>query len=292
MDIRSLQYFITIVETGNISGAAKKLHISQPPLSQQIKLLESELGVLLMERGPRNITLTDAGKKLYKYALSITDITNMAVQEISDFSKGHKGVLRIGIASSCSSMLLSILEEHFHPHFPDVTYQLFEKNTFELIDLLEKSIIEIAFLRTPFQEQPFFQTEVLTEESIVAVGAPKFFDSKASVLSADELIHKPLILYRRWEHVITDYLNRHSIVPNYYCMNDDARTSLAWACAGMGIAFVPSSILHKMDIKNVCYKEIHDELLQTEIHIAWKTSGYVSPIAENFIGIVKELEVF
>lgn len=62
MDIRTLQYFVTIVECGNISIAAKKIHMTQPPLSKQIKNLEEELGTILMERGPRSITLTDAGK--------------------------------------------------------------------------------------------------------------------------------------------------------------------------------------------------------------------------------------
>lgn len=71
MDIKKLKYFITIVEEGNISAAAKKLHISQPPLSSQIKLLEKELNLKLMERGTRNITLTRAGKLFFKFMKEI-----------------------------------------------------------------------------------------------------------------------------------------------------------------------------------------------------------------------------
>lgn len=289
MDIRSLQYFIAVVEMGSISGAAKKLHLSQPPLSQQIKLLEAELGVLLMERGPRNITLTDAGKKLYKYALSITDITNLAIQELRDFSKGNAGVLRIGIASSCGTMLLSILEEKFCPNFPNATYQLFEKNTFELIELLEKNIIEVAFLRTPFQEQAAFESTVLAKESIVAIGCPEFFEDTDTSLSVKDLVGKPLIVYRRWEHVIRDYLKQYNIVANYYCTNDDARTCLSWAYAGMGIAFVPSSILYRSQKDKIVCKTIADDSLTTEIHLAWKAARYLSPITANFIDTVKAL---
>lgn len=87
MDIKKLKYFVTIVEEGNISAAAKKLHISQPPLSSQIKLLEEELNLKLMERGPRNITLTRAGKLLYKRAKNIIDLANTTKKGITRFGK-------------------------------------------------------------------------------------------------------------------------------------------------------------------------------------------------------------
>ena len=138
MDIRTLQYFVAVVECGNISIAAKKLHMTQPPLSKQIQNLESELNVVLMERGPRNITLTAAGKKLYEYALSIIDISNIAVQDIRDFSTGKKGTLRIGCASSCSHHLLSIISEDFSVKYPDITYQVFEKTPLNLLNFLSK----------------------------------------------------------------------------------------------------------------------------------------------------------
>ena len=74
MDIRKLQYFTAIVDEGSITGAAKRLHMSQPPLSTQMKLLEEELGVILFDRGSRNIQLTDAGKLLYNRAHAILEL--------------------------------------------------------------------------------------------------------------------------------------------------------------------------------------------------------------------------
>lgn len=174
MDIRTLQYFVTIVECGNFSIAAKKLHMTQPPLSKQIQNLESELDVLLMERGPRNITLTDAGKKLYEYAQSMIALSNIATQDIRDFSSGQKGQLRIGCASSCSSLLLSVIAKEFSIKYPDITYQIFEKNTFELIELLDQNIIEVALLRSPFPDHESLQSEIIMKERFVAVASSKF----------------------------------------------------------------------------------------------------------------------
>ena len=84
MELRQLSYFTTIVNEGNISQAAKKLNISQPPLSHQMKLLEAELGVTLFERGSRRIRLTPAGKTFYDRALAILDLSQAARTETGD----------------------------------------------------------------------------------------------------------------------------------------------------------------------------------------------------------------
>jgi DNA-binding transcriptional LysR family regulator len=283
MDIRSLQYFVTIVECGNFSNAAKKLHMTQPPLSRQIQLLESELEVVLMERGPRNITLTDAGKKLYKYAQSMIDISNVAIQDISDFSDGKRGSLRIGVASSCNGFLLSIIAKDFSVRYPEITYQIFEKNTFELIELLDKNIIEIAILRSPFPNNTSFYSEVIAKERIVAIARPEFFGNDNLTFEISELNGKPIILYRRWETILRNYLDGINATPKYLCINDDARTSLAWAQEGMGIALLPSSTIYNIKDDTILCKSISQDSIETEISIAWKDSRYVSTALENFI---------
>ena len=100
MELRQLSYFATIVNEGNISQAAKKLNISQPPLSHQMKLLESELGVTLFERGSRRIRLTPAGKTFYDRALAILDLSQAARTELTAQKQEIQGVVRLGIISS------------------------------------------------------------------------------------------------------------------------------------------------------------------------------------------------
>lgn len=286
MDIRTLQYFVTIVESGNFSSAAKKLHMTQPPLSRQIQNLESELGVMLMERGPRNIILTDAGKKLYEYARIMINLSDIAVRDIQDFSSGKKGQLRIGCASSCNDLLLSIISRDFSIKFPEITYQIFEKNTFELIDLLDKNIIEIAIVRSPFPNKDTLQSEIIMKENFVAAARPDFFEDEHGPFDAKELSGKPVILYRRWETFLKNYFKSRGILPEYLCSNDDARTSLAWAKEGMGIALLPHSTVYNIKDKTILYKNIDQNNLNTDISIAWKNSNYVSHALKNFINTV------
>lgn len=91
MDIKQLRYFHTIAEEGQITNAAKRLHMAQPPLSYQLKNLEDELGVKLVERGSRNIKLTDAGLILYKRAEQILSLAKSTEDELKDFKQGTHG---------------------------------------------------------------------------------------------------------------------------------------------------------------------------------------------------------
>ena len=95
MDIKQLIYFTAIVDEGNISSAAKKLHISQPPLSSQIHNLEQELGCVLFERGARKIQLTEAGEILYRRAQAIIGMADTVKRELTDYSSHMKGVIRL-----------------------------------------------------------------------------------------------------------------------------------------------------------------------------------------------------
>ena len=149
MDIKQLTYFITIVEEGTITHAANKLHMAQPPLSTQLKLLEDELGTKLLERGARKIKLTDAGKILYKRAKHIVEITNSTTKEIEEFWKGIQGTLRLGTISSSGTVLLSKRIVDFNKQYPNIKFEIHEGNTYELIEKINSGIIEVGIVRTP-----------------------------------------------------------------------------------------------------------------------------------------------
>ncbi|HAB59653.1 MAG TPA: LysR family transcriptional regulator, partial [Lachnospiraceae bacterium] len=129
MNIKQLQYFLTVAEAGSITAAAKRLHISQPPLSNQMQLLENELGTKLFERGSRKITLTYAGQILYNRAQTIVDLSSAAIREITDLGTGLQGTIHLGTISSCGVVLLDKHIKHFHNQYPDVNFELYEGNT-------------------------------------------------------------------------------------------------------------------------------------------------------------------
>lgn len=127
MDIKQLKYFVAIIEGGTITGAAKLLHVSQPPLSNQMRFLENELGAELFRRGARHITLTEAGEVLYRYAVEILELEHVAKEEIGSMRAGQKGNLRLGLVSSCASNELYDELRLFHKDFPEVHVKLLKE---------------------------------------------------------------------------------------------------------------------------------------------------------------------
>ena len=144
MDIKQLINFITIVEEGNITKAAQKLHISQPPLSNQLKALEEELGVKLIERGSRKVTLTDVGNLLYKRGKDMVNVFESTLNEVEDFKSGIEGVLKIGAVSTCNQFIPNELISPYAKQYPKVKFELYEGNTYEVVDMIERGIVDIG----------------------------------------------------------------------------------------------------------------------------------------------------
>lgn len=150
MDLRQLRYFKAIIEEGTITGAARKLHISQPPLSSQMHLLEKELGSTLFERGARQIVPTEAGSRLYRYALEMLELESAAREEISNLKTGHQGILHLGMVSSGGHEKLYGLLREFKSRYPHIQVKVHEGNSYELLEQLRKGKLDVSLLRSPF----------------------------------------------------------------------------------------------------------------------------------------------
>jgi DNA-binding transcriptional LysR family regulator len=288
MDLKQLKYFLTIAEERQITAAAKKLHIAQPPLSYQLNLLEQELGVTLVKRGPRNIELTDAGRLLYKRAEQLLDIAAITKREVENCGKGLFGVLSIGAISSSGGIIPNFNMLEFTEHYPDVRFEIYEGNTFSVIEMLEKRIIELGIIRTPFKHN-MLECRYASLEPMVAVMKEKFICGEAqNVITIEELKDKPLIIYRRFEELIYDVFKEFEIKPFICCKNDDARTTLNWAKEGFGIGIVPKSALLTMDCSELIVKDILHDKMHTRIAVTWLKNSSLSPLAERFIELFQE----
>ncbi|AAK80349.1 DNA-binding transcriptional LysR family regulator [Clostridium acetobutylicum] len=280
MDIKQLKYFYTIAEEGKITTAAKKLHIAQPPLSYQLKNLETELGVKLVERGSRNIKLTDAGLMLYNRAKQILNLTQTTIDELNDFKNGTHGTLSIGTVSSSGWSLVNNILIKFHKKYPLINFEIHEGNTYELLEILKRGIIEFAIVRTPFNSYGL-NCIYLPKEPMVAVMREDFNYSLSNTTKISELKDKPLIFYRRFEKLIYEACENSNFRPKVFCKNDDARTTLLWASAGFGIAIVPKSVV-SLGNSNLIYKKIEDASLSTQLAAIWPKNNYISSSAKNF----------
>ncbi|WP_238885935.1 LysR family transcriptional regulator [Clostridium sp. YIM B02551] len=287
MDLKQLKYFLTISEEGQITAAAKRLHMAQPPLSHQLKLLEEELNVKLFDRGARSLQLTDAGKILKNRAEQIINLSEYAINEITDFSNGLNGSISIGTVSSSGTILLNNKITEFHNKYSGIKFELYEGNTFKVLDLLDKGVIELGVVRTPFATKSY--NCIYTDpEPMIAVMTKSYLESESSTISIKDLKGIPLIIYRRFEQLISDTCVEEGFTPNIFCKNDDARTTILWANAGLGVGIIPKSAFPLAYNKNLYTKVILNENLTTRIALIWSKSKYISALSKKFIESFKE----
>ena len=284
MELRQLLMFTTIVEEGNISNAAAKLHMTQPPISNQMKMLEEELHCQLFSRGARNITLTPHGEVLYQKAQTMLTLSNQLKNDIACVN-AEKSILRLGIISSLSYEVPQSIVPDFSQKYPDIDFDIYEKNTYQMIDALYSHIISLAIIRTPFQNDGLTCYPVKSE-IMHAVGHPQYFGAIAhgnSTISLSDLYEQPLIIYRRWRELLDKQFYLANKTPHYFCINDDARTTLSWAKAGLGVGIVPASILNENEIDglvNVCFDQ---SLPSSQIYLVHLKNHSLSKAEQDFV---------
>lgn len=238
MDLKQLRYFVTVVETGSISAAARKLYMTQPPLSARMQALEQELGCPLLERGARRVELTDAGRRLYERAKTLLELEQTAREEVRACADPAGGVLRLGVVSSVAGEMVPRWLTAFTRQMPGVQLRLTEANTFRLLEQLRQGHIQLAIVRTPCPDEELVRLP-LAEERLVAV-APAGGLPTAPV-ALETLTVQPLVVYRRWEPLLREQAERAGLALRPRCVCDDARTAVQLAAAGMGVAVVPAS---------------------------------------------------
>lgn len=293
MTLRQLEYFTAVADEGTFQAAADKLHITQPPLSVQIRLLEEEVGTPLLLRGPRHVTLTDAGQLLYSRASNILRLEQNTEQEMHDYVAGNRGTLRLGMASSTVNDLLDQMIVPFSVQFPGIRFELTESNTYHLLDLLQHNLIDAALIRQPFQPGRNALVHELKKDRLAAVGFHDCFhpsDRNSMSRTADpeadaslplsSLAAVPLIVYRRWKDILDQCFDQNHLTPYYYCIADDARTCLSWARRGLGIAIVPLSAMDPEAAENPRMEQhpiVHPEI-STSICLVTRgdSSNYLS----------------
>ncbi|PGK31683.1 LysR family transcriptional regulator [Priestia megaterium] len=286
MDIKQLIYFLTIAEEGNISKAADRLHMAQPPLSQQLKLLEEELGVILFERNTRRMQITDAGQLLQNRAQQIIDLMEKTSKELNDLKEGSQGLLSIGTISSAGETLVPIMVQNFHKVYPGVDFRIKESSTFEILELVKRGVVEIGIIRTPFNLETFDYIS-LPEEPMMAAALDSLVNTNKTFLNLDELKGKPLLFHNRYANNIEEACKKSGFEPKVKCRIDDTRTMLNWAGDGMGIALIPRDMMALIPDSNLHFIEIKEETLATKIIVIWKKNHYLSTIARHFLEFFK-----
>ena len=282
MNLKQLRYFLVVAEEKQITAAAKRLYIAQPPLSYQLKQLEKELGAQLFKRKAHGIELTDAGQIFQSYANEIIFLAQNAENQVHKTISGELGKIAIGMASSSTGLIPMNSFNELRKYYPEISFDIYEDNTYGILDKLEKKTIDLGIVRTPYN-QTGLNTKTLTTEKMMAISVDPDFQQKKE-LRIKDLADQPLIIYRRFEDIFNQTFAHHGLKPFYAVKCDDSRTAITWAKRKMGVALVPESIATTYAQENMI--AIKHANWITHLQLVWRKDHQVTPLMKKIIDAI------
>lgn len=292
MELRHLRYFIAVAEELHFTRAAERLHIGQPPLSQQIQTLEAELGAPLFRRHQRKVELTPAGLQLLPRARQILADSAAAASAVRRAADGETGELRIGFTSSLPlTPILHHSLQHYRRDYPKVRLTLSEMFTAGQFAALERRQLDLGFVRfngpTP---SPLIRVEELHRDRLLAVVPSAHPLAAEKTLALSRLAGEPLIGYPResgsgLSDVVRQLALQNGLELRMVQEAGEAITQIGLAAAGVGIAILPSP-LECVQIPAVRYVPLSDDGAYLSMGIAVRHDEN-SPLVANFLAGVR-----
>jgi DNA-binding transcriptional LysR family regulator len=262
IDIHKLNAFVAVVEESNISKAAVRLHMQQPPLTRLIKSLEEELDTALLKRLPRGVEVTEAGKALYQEAITILAHAQSIPKRVKNIAQGLEGQINIGFTNSAGlhPFLPAVLRQ-FREQFPAVAIHLEEDSSTALTDAVINEKLDIVFLRKPAPIHAEVQSiHVLDEPLIVALPSNHPLAEQDGSIRLLDLEPYEFVLYRRiagqdlFDNILANCYQA-GFNPNIVQEAPRLTSSLNLIAAGIGLSIVPASIQDFWN-KQIVYKPL------------------------------------
>lgn len=298
MDIRQLKYFLTITDEGGVTAAAKKLHMSQPPLSKQLMLLEEELGVKLFERKSKNLILTNEGRVLYQQASLIAHDFDQTIQIFDDMKNGISGTLHIGCIASLAILFFPNFMKEFVKNNPKLDLQMYESNTQGLLRLLDQHTTELCIIKNNFDKSKYNSINIDclvtdSEDSLCAVALPKYFSTEKESFDFSDLKGQDLIIQRFYESKIKNACIDCGFEANIICSHESVMTSLNWCLCDMGISIIPFSAAKLTSLlvggEHLVVKKLVKPVIGSGTSLVWCKNQTLSPTAIQFVKAIKEM---
>ncbi len=260
IDIHKLNAFVAVVEESNISKAAVRLHMQQPPLTRLIQSLEQELDTQLLKRLPRGVEATEAGKVLYQEAITILAHAQSIPRRVQNIAQGKEGQLNVGFTHSVGlHPFLPTVLRAFRDQFPQVSIYLEEESSSALIDAVINEKLDIVFLRKPAPRQRKLRSQhVLNEPLMVALPNNHCLAQTDGVIQLSDLESYEFVLYRRlggqdlFDNIMASCYQA-GFSPHVVQEAPRLTSSLNLIAAGIGLSIVPASIQDFWN-KQIIYK--------------------------------------
>ena len=292
MELRHLRYFIAVAEELHFTKAAEKLHIAQPPLSQQIQQLEAELKVKLFHRQTkRQVQLTEAGTVFLQEAYQLLVQLETAVALTQRIGRGQTGGLRIGFTSLVIYDLLPLILQQFHEQFQEVELVLRELTTSQQEQALKDSLIDVGFAHPPLEDDTLSYKCIHKQTLVVALPSTHSLAQQEQI-SVRSLLNEPLIVFPRYlapglYDRIMSLFEQENCQPNITQLAIQMQTIIALVSARMGVAITPSS-LQNLQRPGVAYRPIVEQVPVIETAVIWQPES-LTPILENFLQLTQKL---
>lgn len=290
MEIRVLKYFLTVVREGSISKAAEVLHITQPTLSRQIAALEEEVGVDLLIRGARKISLTNEGILLRRRAEEILSLVDKTEEELTALDDNIEGKIIVGAGELASMQLVSELIGEFQQRYPRVQFELYTATADQVRERMERGVVDVGLLLEPIDIERYEFVRLPVKERWVVVMRPDDELAGYEKITKDQLKGRKLILPSR-----TNVMNE---VANWF--GEDFKSLDAAYTSNMntnGAIIVQKGYANSLVIEGsvsmwnpeIVISRPLAPLLTASSVLAWRRNQPFGKTAEKFIETLREI---
>ena len=290
MELRHLRYFLAVAEERHFGRAAERLHIAQPPLSQQIRRFEAELGEPLFYRTTRRVELAPAGEALLERAPAILAAVDTAIEEARRAARGEYGRLAIGFTGSSTYAMLPALAAAMRDELPGVVLDLQgELLTPAQVARLLDGTLDLGLLRPPVHEREL-DTEVLHSEPLLAVLPETHPLADADAVPLERLEGEPFVTYpshfRSVVHdAVEDACEAHGFQPVAAHEVAETATLVSFVAAGLGVSLVPASV-RNMTVKGAVYRPLVHDATRVELAAAWRRNDD-RPVLKRALDVIR-----
>lgn len=296
MDFRRLRYFLTVAEFGHITRAAESLGIQQPPLSHQMRLLEQEIGVALLQRHPKGVRLTEAGRLLEKEASRLLADLDAVQARLSAFVRGEQGLLRVGFTSSAATHTLTPDTLRLvRQRYPDVRLEVREDNAADVTEAVRDGKLHCGFIRVPvsFPQGLAFE-ELLDEGAVVAIPVDHpLARERSRAVSLRQLDGEALVLVRRpgapglYANLLAQ-CERDGIRVRIAAEVERMMTNVNLVAAGAGLSVLPAS-MRGVHAGSVIYRQLTSSPpLRAPVTMVYRADDCAGPTA-MFMNVAREM---
>jgi len=291
MDLRQLEYFIEICQTGNFTRAAENLFVAQPSVTAAIRKLEAELGVQLFERTNKKVVLTREGQALLRHAEKIRQQTEELFREMNDLRSLDSGEISCGVPPMIGAYLFPFLYTAFKAIYPNITLQVSEQGSLSTIRDIENGILEMGIVILPPDRRENLHIIPITQEEILLCLSPDHHLSKLgkeSRIPFAALKDEAFILRKEGSYhreIVLKECARWGFEPRVVFASNQIDTIKSLIKTNVGIAFFMDMVVH-WDT-SIYSLPLADPLL-VDIALAWKKGRYVSRAAQAFIKFIAD----